>query len=262
MVALLAGVGAWAVADDVAPAREIAGGQGEAACWTRRVTAAREIAAARPGLVAFALVDPRGREWGWNRGRPSRSASLLKTTLMVAYLRRPGVRDRALSAPERALLAPMIRVSDNTATGMLLRRLPPDALTGTARATGQRSFRLESPVWGLSRTSAIDQARLMHRVEGALPPRHRRYALGLLATISPSQRWGLPQVVPAGTRIAFKGGWGSGTGRVTSQAARLVTGGRVWSVAVLTERNPGHAAGVATIRRVGRALIGRGPCAS
>ena len=55
----------------------------------------------------------------------------------------------------------------------------------------------------------------------------------------------------------FKGGWGSGTGRVDNQVALLVKGEERVSVAVLTVADGSHAAGKATLRGVfGRLLRG------
>lgn len=230
------------------------------ACWSSRVAAARAYAATRPGDVAFAIVDSRGRAWHVDGRRPFLTASLLKTTLLVAYLRQPAVRGRVLTADERRLLAPMIRRSDNAATNTLLARLTASRIRAAARSSGQRQFVLAMPVWGLSRTSAIDQARLFARIDRAVPARHRRYAQRLLRTVVASQRWGLPRSVPRGWSLMFKGGWGSGTGRVASQAGRIERDGRAVSIAVMTERNPNHAVGAATIAGVARRLLASGPC--
>ena len=230
------------------------------ACWSSRVAAARAYAATRPGDVAFAVVDSRSRAWHVGGRRPFLTASLLKTTLLVTYLRQPAVRGRGLSAGERRLLAPMIRRSDNAATNTLLARLTASRIRAAAQTSGQRQFVLAMPVWGLSRTSALDQARLFAGIDRALPARHRRYAKRLLRTVVASQRWGLPQSVPRGWTLMFKGGWGSGTGRVVSQAGRIERAGRTVSIAVMTERNPNHAVGAATIAGVARRLLASRPC--
>ena len=53
----------------------------------------------------------------------------------------------------------------------------------------------------------------------------------------------------------FKGGWGSGTGRVDSQVALLQRGDVRLSVAVLTVADGSHAAGQATLEGVFRRLL-------
>jgi hypothetical protein len=77
----------------------------------------------------------------------------------------------------------------------------------------------------------------------------------LLARIVPSQRWGIPPVVPDGWRIHFKGGWGSGTGRVTHQSALLLRGGERIALSILTQWNPSRAYGTATIRGIAKRLL-------
>ena len=129
--------------------------------------------------------------------------------LLVAYLRRADVRDRGLRPGERALLDPMIRRSDNGAATTIDGRVGLPALAALARRAGMRAF-LPHPVWGGSQITADDQARFFLRIDRLLPPRHRRYGMRLLRTVIPAQRWGLAQAVPAGWRIAFKGGWGPG----------------------------------------------------
>jgi hypothetical protein len=117
-----------------------------------------------------------------------------------------------------------------------------------------------NPVWGLSLISARDITRFFLRIEALLPDRHRAYALRLLRTIVPSQRWGMARVIPDGWRLYFKGGWGSGTGAVDHQAGLLVRGEHRVAIAVLTVANPSHAYGKATLRRVSRRLMrGLGP---
>lgn len=222
--------------------------------------AAGAIAEQRPGTVAVAVITPDGQQFGLRAHRPVATASLLKTTLLLGYLGQPRVRDRRLAGQEQRRLGAMIRRSDDRATEQILRRLTAQTVAQAPRRSGQRAFHFNSRVWGASRTTARDQARLMITIEHALPRRHRAYGMRLLRTVAKPQRWGLAVAAPQGTRIWFKGGWGSGTGRVAHQAARLDTGGRIWSVAVMTTDSPSHAVAVSTVERIGRVVLGDGPC--
>src|SRR5215207_4508647 len=65
--------------------------------WHPDAGAARAFADARRGEVAFA-VRTRERHWSYRGGVRYRSASVVKAMLLVAYLRRPDVRGRALGA--------------------------------------------------------------------------------------------------------------------------------------------------------------------
>ena len=222
--------------------------------WTPDAAAARAYAAARAGDVSFAVRTER-RAWSWRGTTTYRSASIVKAMLLVAYLRRSDVRRRPLRAGERALLDPMIRMSDNGAADAVQARVGLAALNALARRVGMRHF-IPHPVWGGSTVTASDQARLFLRIDRLVPPRHRAYALRLLRGIVPAQRWGLPAARPAGWRIAFKGGWGRGVTRQVDHQAALLTNGRLRvSIAVLTGDNPSDAYGAATIEGVATRLL-------
>ena len=221
--------------------------------WAPGVDAARDYAAERPGVVSFSVRTGDGA-WGHRPARGVPAASTLKALLLAAYLRRPMVRRRALRRTERRLLAPMIRRSDNVAATRVRDTLGNARLAHFARRAGMRRFRAH-PVWGLSRVDAGGLTTFMLRVDRLTPPRHRAYAMRLLATIVPSQRWGIARVAPRGWRLYFKGGWGSGTGRVDHQVALLTNGDRRVAVAVTTTDNGSHAAGKRTLRGVARRLL-------
>jgi Beta-lactamase enzyme family len=221
--------------------------------WHGRLEAAKRYAAGREGIIGFALVDERGRMHGYRSRAAVPTASLLKAMLLVGYLRL--ARDRSLTAEETSLLGPMIRRSDNVAVGVILPRLGAARLYRLARLAGMTRFRLEWPIWGLSQTSARDQARFFYRLDSYVPARHRRYALRLLRTIVRSQRWGVARVTPTGWRLYFKGGWGSGTGLVDHQSALLTSGRSRVALSITTRFNPSHEYGKATLRGIARRLV-------
>jgi hypothetical protein len=88
-----------------------------------------------------------------------------------------------------------------------------------------------------------------------VPARHRRYAMRLLSSIVPSQRWGIARVRPPGWALYFKGGWGSGTGWADHQVALLRRGRRRVSVAILITSSPSHAYATETLRGVAARLL-------
>jgi hypothetical protein len=223
--------------------------------WRPSTATAIRYASHRHGVIAFAVRTPT-RSWGWHAGRAFPSASVLKAMLLVAYLDLPSVRVRPLRPADRALLAPMIRRSDNAAAGRVLAIVGSSRLRGLAHRAGMRRFKPVMGVWGLSRIDAVDQARYLLRIDSLTAPRHRAYALHLLRTITPSQRWGIARVRPAGWRLYFKGGWGSGTGWVDHQVALLIRGDERVSVAILTHLDGSHAYGEETLRGVALRLLG------
>jgi hypothetical protein len=221
--------------------------------WTPDVHAAEAFARTRRGAVSFAVRTACGA-WGREQDRVAPSASVLKAMLLVAYLSRRDVRDRALSARERALLSPMIRRSDNDAATRVL------GLVGTARLDADAArwrmshFAVRSP-WGLSTITAREQTRFWLHIDRRVPPRHRAFAMLLLRTIIRPQRWGVARVAPAGWTLYFKGGWGSGTGAIDHQVALLTRGDERVSVAILTTSQGSHAYGKRTLREIARRLI-------
>jgi beta-lactamase class A len=220
--------------------------------WQPDVGAARAYAEGRPGVIAFA-VRTEDRLWGWRVDRQFPSASVLKAMLLVAYLRHVGA--RPLRESERALLTPMIRRSDNAAATEIRRRIGDAALVRLAHRVGMTRFRPGGAIWGNSQITGRDQTRFFLHIDGFLPARHRAYGMRLLRTVVPSQRWGIGRVSLPGWTVYFKGGWGSGTGRVDNQVALLRRGDVRLSVAVLTVADGSHGAGKATLEGIFRRLL-------
>jgi hypothetical protein len=222
--------------------------------WKADVRAAKRYARGRTGSVWFAFIDPYGRSHGLHAGRTAPMASLFKPLVMATYLSRPSVKDRSLHGWERDLLGPMIRRSANEPATRLRDMLGAGPIKATARKAGMRDFSYSS-VWGLSRTSARDQARFFLHLDRWIPKRHEDYARYLLKNIVSSQRWGVADARPKGWDLFFKGGWGVGTGRVNHQAALYEQGGCSSALSVMTEFSPGHDYGTETIEGVAERLL-------
>jgi hypothetical protein len=155
----------------------------------------------------------------------------------------------------------MIRRSDNAAASAIFSQVGTRRLRALARRAHMYRFTPAAPIWGNSRISAADQARFFLRIDRLVPARHRRYAMYLLAHVVPSQRWGIGRVQPRGWRLYFKGGWGSGTGRVDHQSALLTRGRERVALSILTYADGTHAYGKETLRGVAKRLL-RGLAAS
>jgi beta-lactamase family protein len=225
----------------------------QAHAWTPHIAAAAKWANARQGSITFAV---RTDEHLWGRGidRQVPSASVFKAMLLTTYLRRSSVRHRDLTDADRALLGPMIRRSDNVSATRVRDIVGNAAVVRLAHRVGMTRFRI-AQVWGLSQITARDQTRYFLHIDRFVPKRHRRYAMRLLRTIVPSQRWGFAQVIPDGWTLYFKGGWGSGTGAVDHQVGLLRRGDERVAIAVLTLNSPSHDYGKATLRGVAKRLL-------
>ena len=108
---------------------------------------------------------------------------------------------------------------------------------------------------GLSSIDVADQTRFFLHIDRYVPRRHRRYALRLLGSIVPAQRWGIARVRPRGWALYFKGGWGSGTGWADHQVALLRRGRRRLAVAILITSSPSHEYGKETLRGIAARLL-------
>jgi beta-lactamase class A len=228
----------------------LAGGVAQARSWppdpyprSAAVEEARRFAAEAPGTVAFAVIDAGAGLRGLDQDRRYSSASVSKALLLAAELRR--LRGEGLDAETRALLESMIRFSDNDAAGSIYARVGDGGMAEVAERAGMRGFEPIPGYWGGAQVTAANLARFFFRLERALPRRHRRFGERLLATITTTQRWGIPAAAPARWTVYFKGGWRPSateetSGPVTHQAALLRDrSGRRLGLAILTDLSPG-----------------------
>ena len=193
------------------------------------VQQARDFARGRAGTVGFAVVEPGGKLRGLNVNRWFYSASVVKAMLALEVVRE--ARHRSLRSSERALLHPMITVSDNGAASTVYRRVGGAGLYRVARAAHMTHF-ADVGNWADAHITPADQARLFLRIDKLAPRRHRSYLRRLLGSIVPSQRWGIAPVAQARDfHIMFKGGWRT---NISHQVALLERDGERMALAVLT----------------------------
>ena len=205
--------------------------------------------------MSFSVVGPNGAHYDFRAARRVPSASVVKVMFLVAYLRRPSVRNRALTDRDRSLLGPMIRRSDNAAATRVDDILGPRPMYRLAHDARMRRFHFVSHPWGNSTVTAADQARFMFHLDDYIPPRHDAYARFLLSHITPSQRWGIGKLDHPKWRFYFKGGWGSGSGAVDHQVAFLERGDLRVAAAVMITDSPSHDYAKHTLFGVFRRLL-------
>lgn len=209
-------------------------------------------AARRSGTVAVAVIDSRGRAYGYHATRPFITASTVKALLLVAYLRR----HRTVPDGMRATLTRMITVSDNAAADAVYRAVGRSGLKKLARRAHLSSFRT-SGAWILCRVDALDMARFFRDMERYVPVAHRRFANRLLSSIVSYQSWGVPAVArPLGYRTYSKAGW-LGAWTLASEAARLEKGRVRIGLAVFTDGNAPGDYGKQTVAGVAERLLRR-----
>jgi hypothetical protein len=221
--------------------------------WRPDMAAATGYARGRTGDIAFAVRTAHRFE-GYRADHQEWSASVVKAMLLVAYLDRPSVSGRALSPGERAVLSPMIRASNNDDAQQIFDTVGQASLSALARRVGMTHF-ATNPVWGETQITPRDQTRFFLAIDGFIAARHRSYAMRLLRSVIPSQRWGVGELAPAGWRLYFKGGWGYGTGLEDHQVALLVRGCARVSIAVLTMYDGSHPYGKETLKGIFARLL-------
>jgi len=205
---------------------------------------------ARAGRTAFAVVDSRGREYGYNEHEPYVSASVGKAMLLVAYLRELAEQKEEVGSLSQALLYPMIHVS------AVFARVGDTGMEHVADAAGMKEFGLGHD-WANESITAADQARFFYRMDGLIPRQFRNYAKQLLSGIDPTESWGIPPAARPRWTVYFKGGWRlTGEGQEVMQIGRLEQPGRRLAIAVMTAADPSMWYGEQTIQGVTARLLG------
>jgi Beta-lactamase enzyme family len=210
----------------------------------------------RGGLVSFAVVDTEGRMRTREGGRLYASASVVKAMLLVAELRRLADQGLPLDPGTEDVLEAMITWSDNDAADSIYARVGDPGLVAVAEAARMRRFTVAG-YWGNAQVTAADLAHFFSRVRRLLPRPHRQSGLRLLASVVPSQRWGLPKAAARDRwSVYFKGGWrATDSGELVHQAGRLEDGSRELTIAVLTDAQPSRLYAIHTVRGVADRLV-------
>jgi beta-lactamase class A len=225
---------------------------------------ARDIQAARRGrssTVAVWVDDPgAGITCSLNGSAHFDSASIVKVTILGATLRKALDQHRFLTSNETTLLRAMITKSDNSAASTLWARLGRSYLQHFLGLAGMRQTVLgPGGFWGLTQVTAHDEMlllRLLLTSNTVLSDNSRAYALGLMAQVIPSQRWGVPAGAPRTVAVHVKNGWlprSSHGWRINS------IGGFTWpagwySIVVLSMDNPTMPYGISTVEAIARVI--------
>jgi hypothetical protein len=268
--ACIAAVALGAPALGVSPAQALADGAGAAKrtlldapaqadvypAAQREATAAHFLEA-RAGIDAYAVLNDREQLVGVNVHRRFHSASVVKSMLLVAYLRMLAAQHRPLDRAARALLYPMIHSSSNEAASAVLAIVGESALNRVASDAHMLDYESGGAFWGFTEISAADIARFFLHQDAMIPHQFVGYARWLLSTIEASESWGIPAVARPEFQVFFKGGWLPEFEGLVSQAARLERRGIVFALAVLSIHNPSMAYGERTIEGVTARLLGR-----
>ena len=219
------------------------------------------VAASEAGAVAVGVDAPGQDVQCWlDSSAHFDSASVVKVIILGALLRLAADQHRALTRTEAVLATEMITESDNAAASALWDELGHrfiDDFLGLAQMN--RTYLGPGAAWGLTRITAYDEVlllRLLLNPNRVLDTASRDYALGLMARVIPSQRWGVPAGAPRSLTVHVKNGWlplYPYGWRINSIGCFTGRGGG-YSIVVLTQDNPTMIYGIDTIQAVAVAV--------
>ncbi|MGW1023722.1 serine hydrolase [Streptomyces sp. NPDC002577] len=239
-----------------------------AAADARLADALADVAEGAPGHFSLAVADAETGVRAVYAPEDHRfaTASIVKADILATVLLRAQREGRSLTQQEENDAGPMIRVSDNASASRLWSRI--GGAAGLAEANERLGLTATTPgaggLWGLTRTTAADQLRLLEaitREDSALSSASRTYLYDLMTHIHPGQDWGVTAAhspttaaadTPAATAdtraaTALKNGWlpRSATGLwVVNTIGVVQHDGHRLLIAVLSDDQPSMAAGI------------------
>jgi beta-lactamase class A len=194
-----------------------------------------------------------------NDGQHFASASIVKALILAALLRWHQESGEPLSSWEQGVATQMITQSDNDAATDLWNEVGRSRLRHFLDLAGMSQTQLGSGgYWGLTQVTAHDEMlllRLLTLPNPVLSPASRAYQLGLMASVTPAQRWGTPAGAPPGVTVHVKNGWLPESDGWHINSLGAFTGkGKNYLIAVLTDDNPSEGYGIDTVENVARAV--------
>jgi beta-lactamase class A len=226
---------------------------------TQLTAALKKLDATSPEFSVAVLDKRTGERYDYRGTVKYDTASIVKAQILACMLLHDQDAEHDPTSAEMAWARPMIRLSDNNAATSLFQHV--GARTGVTRCN-QRLGLTQTVVnssWGLTRTTADDQIRLLSKLvdtKGPLDTDSRKTAFTLMNTVSSAQRWGIPSIARSGETTTVKNGWDTRSadgglwaintiGRVTSDDTSV-------SVAVLSHDNRSMSAGVSLVQKVAK----------
>ncbi|WP_329110940.1 class A beta-lactamase-related serine hydrolase [Micromonospora sp. NBC_01699] len=196
--------------------------------------------------------------------RPFQTASIVKVDILAALLLRAQQQGQQLTATDRQRARPMIVSSDNAAASALYQRIGRvNGLTAANRTLGL-SETTPNVHWGMTKTTAADQVRLLAAItaaDGPLAPASRELILDLMGQVDKAQRWGVPAAAtPQTTDSYVKNGWvpddSNGSRWEVNTIGRLVEPGHDWLVAILSDNHVKLSDGITMVEKLAKYALG------
>jgi len=212
----------------------------------------------RKSYAAIAVYDRKKKlTCQWRQKRHFDSASIMKVTILSAFLRKHGGK---ITKSQRALAWKMITRSDNDAATALWNKTGRTSMRRFLRAAGMSATTLDpAGHWGLTRVTANNELKLLGlltRDNSVIGPKSRRYVLYLMNHVIKSQRWGTPAGTPKHVTVHVKNGWlpRSTHGWRIHSLGTFNGSGHDYTMAILSHDNPSMSYGVTTVERAARVV--------
>ncbi|MFI6579500.1 serine hydrolase [Embleya sp. NPDC050493] len=233
---------------------------------TANGSVASALAAALPeitGNLSVAIIDPADGELvGYNADHPYVTASIVKVDILATLLLQAQQEHRTLTTIERSTAAAMIEHSDNDAADTLWSAIGGAAgLRAANTILGLTDTEPTGLSWGLTRTTAGDQVRLLDAIttgDSPLDAASRAYLADLMTSVDAGQTWGVSAAADPGTIPALKNGWlpRDATGLwVINSIAHITHAGRPLLIAVLSDNQISMADGMTQLETAARAIV-------
>jgi hypothetical protein len=221
--------------------------------------ALKKLDASSPEFSVAVLDKKTGEKYAYRGTVKYDTASIVKAQILACMLLHDQDADHDPTSGELALAKPMIRLSDNNAATSLFQHV--GGKTGVTKCNKRLglSQTVVNSSWGLTRTTADDQIKLLTELvdtKGPLDSDSRKTAFGLMSTVSAAQDWGIPSIARSGETTTVKNGWDTRSadgglwavntiGRVTADDVDV-------SVAVLSHDNSSMDSGISLVQKVAK----------
>jgi hypothetical protein len=228
--------------------------------WWARSKKLTAALAKVPGSYSVAVLDKKtGEKYAYRATTAYDTASIVKAQILACMLLHDQSAGHGPTSSEMALAKPMIRLSDNNAATSLFQHVGGRSAVAACDRKLGLTHTVVNSAWGLTRTTANDQIRLLSEfvdTSGPLNAASRKTIFQLMSTVSSAQQWGVPSIAKAGETATVKNGWDTRSadgglwaintiGRVTDDDVNV-------SVAVMSHDNRSMSAGVALVEKVAK----------
>jgi hypothetical protein len=206
------------------------------------------------GHIAVGVLDvSTGARAVYDGARHFRAGGIEKADILASLLLSQQRTGLPLTSREAGLAVPMIENSDDNAAADLWILAGGNAGVAAANVKLGLSHTILDPpeYWSLTRTTVIDQLRLLTDLTASSSPLSaagRDYELGLMQNVQEGQNWGVSAAASPGTSYAIKDGWLPDPDLwVINSIGVLDYDGQQLLIAALCDDQPTQASGIAAV---------------